>query len=47
MKNLGYSDEYVSNLKFKNANWNEITMRKELYVKNYKDNLLTKLSIIT
>lgn len=39
MKNLGYSEEYVSNVKFKNVDWNDITLKKEEYIKNYKDML--------
>lgn len=47
LKNLGFEDEYISGVKFKDVDWNQISMKKNNFIKEYKDNLLTKLSIIT
>jgi len=36
LKNLGYSEEYISNTKFKDVDWHQIQMRKAEYIDNYK-----------
>lgn len=43
MKNLGYTDDYVHNIKFKNVNWEQMTLKKEDFIKNYKDKLFNVL----
>lgn len=40
LKNLGYSEEYICNTKFKNINWSQIQVEKEKYILNYKKMLL-------
>jgi radical SAM superfamily enzyme YgiQ (UPF0313 family) len=40
LKNLGYSEEYISNTKFKDINWNDIQKRKIEYIDNYKKMIL-------
>lgn len=47
LKNLDYTDEYITTTKYKDVNWNEITMRKNSYIDNYKKLLISKLSINT
>ena len=47
LKNLEFTDDYITSTKYKDVNWNEITMKKDLYIKNYKEKLITKLSIIS
>jgi radical SAM superfamily enzyme YgiQ (UPF0313 family) len=47
LKNLGFTDDYITNTKYKDVNWNEITQKKDLYIKSYKEKLITELSIIT
>ena len=39
LKNLGYSEEYISNTKFNDIDWNQIVLQKEEYIKNYKEML--------
>ena len=47
LKNLGFDDDYITNVKYKDVEWNQISAKKDSYIKEYKENLLTKLSIIT
>jgi radical SAM superfamily enzyme YgiQ (UPF0313 family) len=44
LKNLGYTDDYISNTKYKDLDWPEITVRKDLYIAKYKETLNDKLS---
>jgi hypothetical protein len=44
LKNLGYTDDYISNTKYKDLDWPEITARKDLYIAKYKETLNDKLS---
>ena len=43
LKNLGYSDDYISNTKYKELDWTQITIRKELYIAKYKETLYNTL----
>jgi radical SAM superfamily enzyme YgiQ (UPF0313 family) len=43
LKNLGYSDEYISNTKYKELDWTQITIRKDLYITKYKETLYNTL----
>jgi hypothetical protein len=47
LKNLGFDDDYITNVKYKDVEWNQISAKKDSYIKEYKENLLTKLSINT
>jgi len=47
LKNLDYPDDYITTTKYKDINWNEITMRKNSYIQDYKNLLIRKLSINT
>lgn len=46
LKNFGFNDEQITNMKYKDVEWDIISAKKDYYIKEYKDNLLTKLSII-
>lgn len=37
MKNLGYSEEYINSIKFKDVNWTEMNIKKENFIRHYKD----------
>jgi len=43
LKNLGYSDDYISNTKYKELDWTQITIRKDLYIAKYKETLYNTL----
>lgn len=43
LKNLGYTDDYISNTKYKDLDWVDITNKKDLYIENYKQMLYNKL----
>ena len=43
LKNLGYSDDYISNTKYKELDWTQITIRKDLYITKYKETLYNTL----
>lgn len=43
LKNLSYSDEFLHNIKFKEMNWHEVSLRRKDFIENYKVNLLNKL----
>ena len=47
LKNLGYTDDYITSTKYVDVNWNEITEKKNQYITDYKNLLMRKLSIIT
>ena len=47
LKNLGFDNEYITNVKYKDVGWYQISIKKDSYIKEYKENLITKLSIIT
>lgn len=44
LKNLGYTDDYISTVKYKEVNWQDITFNKELYIEGYKKLLFNRLS---
>ena len=46
LKNLGFTDEQITNIRYKDVEWGKISAKKDVYIKEYKDNLITKLSII-
>jgi radical SAM superfamily enzyme YgiQ (UPF0313 family) len=46
LKNLGFTDEQITNMRYKDVEWDKISAKKDVYIKEYKDNLITKLSII-
>lgn len=39
LKNLGYSEEFISNTKFNDIDWHQIVLKKEEYIKIYKEML--------
>jgi radical SAM superfamily enzyme YgiQ (UPF0313 family) len=43
LKNLGYNDDYISNTKYKELDWTQITIRKDLYIAKYKETLYNTL----
>jgi radical SAM superfamily enzyme YgiQ (UPF0313 family) len=45
LKNLGFTDEYITSVKYKDIDWAQITMKKDSYIQSYKDKLIKQLSI--
>lgn len=45
LKNLGFTDEYITSVKYKDIDWAQITMKKDSYIQLYKDKLIKQLSI--
>lgn len=45
LKNLGFTDEYITSVKYQDIDWAQITMRKDSYIQLYKDKLIKQLSI--
>ena len=43
LKNLGYTDDYISSTKYKELDWGQITIRKDLYIARYKETLYNTL----
>ena len=43
LKNLGYTDDYISSTKYKELDWGQITIRKDLYIAKYKETLYNTL----
>ena len=43
LKNLGYSDDYISNTKYKDLDWTQITIRKDIHIAKYKETLYNTL----
>jgi len=44
LKNLGYTDDYISNVKWNEVNWQDISLSKDLYIMTYKEILFNRLS---
>lgn len=44
LKNMKYSDEYISSVRWNEVNWQEISFNKDLYIEEYKKLLFNRLS---
>jgi hypothetical protein len=44
LKNLGYTDDYISTVKYKEVRWQDITLNKDLYIEEYKKLLFNRLT---
>jgi hypothetical protein len=41
-----FTDEQITNIRYKDVEWGKISAKKDVYISEYKENLITKLSII-
>jgi radical SAM superfamily enzyme YgiQ (UPF0313 family) len=44
LKNLGYTDDYISNTKYNEIKWHDISSNKDLYIEEYKKLLFNRLT---
>jgi hypothetical protein len=44
LKNLGYTDDYISTVKYKEIRWHDISFNKDLYIEEYKKLLFNRLT---